>query len=120
MENYIIAYYLEKNNYTPFVIRGPIEDENSYIQGITVNNESFNNTLSYTEMQGIYDSIVAEYKLDELRVLRNRKLSESDWTQFPDIPEETKTAWHPYRQALRDITETYSSPDTVVWPTKPE
>jgi hypothetical protein len=25
-----------------------------------------------------------------------------------------------YRQALRDITETYTSLDDVVWPTKPE
>lgn len=28
--------------------------------------------------------------------------------------------WRFYRQALRDIPETFAEPDNVVWPTKPE
>ena len=32
------------------------------------------------------------------------------------VPEE----WVTYRQALRDITESYTSLEDVVWPTKPE
>ena len=54
-----------------------------------------------------------------LREERNKRLSETDWTQLPDIPESTKNAWQSYRQGLRDITETYSSLDDVVWPDKP-
>ena len=61
----------------------------------------------------------AEVDLENLRSERNNLLKETDWTQFPDIPEATRTAWQPYRQALRDITNTYSSPNDVVWPTKP-
>ena len=60
-----------------------------------------------------------EADLDNLRRERNNLLKETDWTQFPDIPEATRNAWQPYRQALRDITNTYSSPNDVVWPTKP-
>ena len=61
----------------------------------------------------------AEVDLENLRRERNNLLKETDWTQFPDIPEATRNAWQPYRQALRDITNTYSSPNDVVWPTKP-
>lgn len=60
-----------------------------------------------------------EVDLDNLRRERNKLLVESDWTQLPDIPESTKNAWQTYRQGLRDITETYSSLDDVVWPDKP-
>lgn len=60
-----------------------------------------------------------EADLDNLRRERNKLLVESDWTQLPDIPESTKNAWQTYRQGLRDITETYSSLDDVVWPDKP-
>tara|TARA_R100001443_G_C3353124_1_gene177282 strand:- start:47 stop:430 length:384 start_codon:yes stop_codon:yes gene_type:complete len=60
-----------------------------------------------------------EIDLQNLRNERNRLLVESDWTQLPDVPEATKNAWQTYRQELRDITKTYQSLDTVVWPTKP-
>ena len=60
-----------------------------------------------------------EADLDNLRRERNNLLKETDWTQFPDIPEATRNAWQPYRQALRDITNTYSSLNDVVWPTEP-
>ena len=60
-----------------------------------------------------------EIALQNLRNERNRLLVETDWTQLPDVPEETKNAWQTYRQELRDITKTYQSLDTVVWPTKP-
>ena len=57
--------------------------------------------------------------LKKLRRYRTYLLQQCDWTQFPDVPEETRTAWQTYRQQLRDITSTYSSLDDVVWPTKP-
>lgn len=55
--------------------------------------------------------------LNFLRSERNRRLEETDWWVLPD-----RTATDEqlaYRQALRDITDTYSSLDDVVWPTKP-
>jgi hypothetical protein len=72
------------------------------------------------EIQAKSDEIAASIPLKALRDARNRMLFESDWTQGDDVPAEIKTPWTTYRQALRDITETYTSLDDVVWPTKPE
>ena len=58
-----------------------------------------------------------EDNLERLRARRNVLLAETDWWASSDL---TMTAEQTaYRQALRDITDTYSSLDTVVWPTKP-
>ena len=59
----------------------------------------------------------AEQKLKSLRVWRDRLLAGTDvWA----LSDRTMTqAQIDYRQALRDITNTYSDLDTVVWPTKP-
>ncbi len=52
-----------------------------------------------------------------LRAERNQRLANTDWWVMPD---RTATqAQLDYRQALRDITDTYSSLDTVVWPQEP-
>jgi len=57
-------------------------------------------------------------ELDALRKMRNEKLANTDWWVMPD---RTATqAQLDYRTALRDITNTYSSLDDVVWPEKPE
>ena len=53
-----------------------------------------------------------------LREERNRRIAETDWWASSDLTMSAeRTA---YRQALRDITNTYSSLDDVVWPDKPE
>jgi hypothetical protein len=57
-------------------------------------------------------------KLEVLREVRNTKLAETDWWMMPDLT--ATDAQITYRQALRDITNTYSSLDDVVWPEKPE
>lgn len=64
---------------------------------------------------------VAEFEAAEpirqLREQRDRLIAETDWWVLPD---RTATqAQLDYRQALRDITNTYSSLDDVVWPEKP-
>ena len=58
-----------------------------------------------------------EKKLADLRDVRNSKLAETDWWASSDLTmTEAQTA---YRQALRDITDTYTSLDDVVWPEVP-
>ena len=52
-----------------------------------------------------------------LRVERDKKLAETDWWASSDLT--MTTAQTNYRQALRDITDTYTSLSDVVWPTKP-
>lgn len=53
-----------------------------------------------------------------IRGLRNDFLTQSDWTQMPDVSLTTKEAWASYRQALRDITNQID-PFNIVWPTPP-
>lgn len=53
-----------------------------------------------------------------IRNTRNRLLNDSDYTQVPDFPGD-KDAWAAYRQELREVTNTFSSPELVEWPVKP-
>ena len=57
---------------------------------------------------------------DTVRAKRNVLLTESDWTDLPNTPLSNKQEWLDYRQALRDIPSTFTNPEDVVWPTKPE
>lgn len=50
---------------------------------------------------------------------RNRLLYESDWTQLPDVPNESKAAWAAYRQALRDLPSQPGYPTLINWPISP-
>lgn len=71
--------------------------------------------------QAVHDHRVAqraEVELAYLREERNRLLAETDYWMLSDTGT-TSQAQLDYRQALRDITDTYSSPSTVVWPEKP-
>ena len=64
------------------------------------------------DLQNLTDEQIIELgrqaNLEELRQLRNRRLEETDWTQNPDVPEATRERWREYRQALRDITVSYT------------
>lgn len=53
------------------------------------------------------------------RVVRDMKLSQSDWTQLKDSPV-NQIAWAGYRQALREVPQQSDFPYTIVWPKEPE
>jgi thymidylate kinase len=60
----------------------------------------------------------------EIRIQRRNLLAVSDWTQAQDSPlsDSKKAEWQTYRQALRDMPDTYSSEtdiENVIWPTRP-
>jgi hypothetical protein len=55
----------------------------------------------------------------QVRMERDRRLRETDWTQFPDVPEDTRLMWQPYRQLLRDIPQQDNFPHDVIWPVPP-
>ncbi|WP_333000166.1 tail fiber assembly protein [Vibrio vulnificus] len=70
------------------------------------------------------DAIIAasvDGKWGEVRRIRDELIKQTDFTQMPDTPldDAKKAEFTAYRQALRDIPQTYSDPDTVVWPDKP-
>lgn len=54
-----------------------------------------------------------------VKTQRAKLLSSSDWSQLPDISQVVRTAWVPYRKALRDITLQAGYPFNVDWPTAP-
>lgn len=54
-----------------------------------------------------------------VRVERDRRIAETDWTQYQDTSLALKVYWAPYRQALRDIT-TQPDPFNIVWPEQPK
>lgn len=56
---------------------------------------------------------------EQIRAQRDGLLAASDWTALKDVKLSNEQAWLDYRQALRDITKTFSKPEDVVWPTKP-
>jgi len=58
--------------------------------------------------------------VEQARNMRNNILSQSDWTQLPDVPNTiNKTAWATYRQSIRNILVTYPDPTKIVWPIAP-
>lgn len=74
----------------------------------------FSSPVTWSEVQAKLN----ELKLADLRKVRDMLLAETDWWAVADrtiTPEQSA-----YRQALRDITDTYTSLDDVVWPVKPE
>lgn len=74
-------------------------------------------TLDLTAVATKEAELWAVEDLRLLRVERNKRLVDTDHYGLSD---QTMTeAMTTYRQALRDITDTYSSLDDVVWPTKP-
>ena len=77
-------------------------------------------------------ALTDEYKMQDLRYERNRRLTDSDWTQASDSPlsDSKKAEWKTYRQSLRDMTKTidvatikqdgpHIDMSSVTFPTKP-
>ena len=54
-----------------------------------------------------------------VRAERNRRLSDSDWTQLPDSPPDA-LAWGVYRKALRDLPSQPGFPWDIIWPEAPQ
>jgi hypothetical protein len=73
--------------------------------------------VTWTQVKAKYDELVAAEPMRLLRAERNQRLANTDWWASSDL---TMTAEQTaYRQALRDITNTYTSLDDVVWPEEP-
>ena len=122
---------LEALEITEWVLRGEPTNSDEFasmfrkITGTTADGSGIESDNSADWPEGLtWDAV--ETKLNELnaaeplkllREERNKKIAETDWWASSDL---TMTAEQTaYRQALRDITEDYSSLDDVVWPTKP-
>ena len=100
MRHYLIGLTLERLGITEYVIRGDIETQHDFLE-----NTEFEGTV--TDIIGEYNITVAQVNLEELRQARTKKLEATDWwelqSQLPMSSERES-----YRQALRDITDTYT------------
>ena len=78
--------------------------------------------VTWTQVKAKYDELVAAHPISLLRESRDKKLAETDWivTKSLESGVAVPSNWQTYRQALRDITETYTSLDDVNWPEKPQ
>lgn len=77
------------------------------------------NTTDLASVKPFTDEDRATQDAYLVRRKRNILLSNTDWTQTPDVPEATRTAWSTYRQELRDISLQSGFPSSVTWPTTP-
>ena len=73
------------------------------------------------ELNAAWPQVQTDRAWAEVRGQRDRLLSACDWTQVADAPltATEKQAWADYRQALRDIPQSFATPDEVVWPEAP-
>jgi len=125
-----IAYALIDLGIDEFILRGEPTSEAEFNQmftkvtGADDNGSAIESSdpadfgITWAEVSAKKSELVAAEPMRLLREERNRLLAETDWWANSDL---TMTAEQTaYRQALRDITDTYTSLDDVVWPTKPE
>jgi hypothetical protein len=96
------------NDYTKNIIEGtPVLIDGVYYQNWVITNA--------TESEINYR---LENQWEEIRLIRNELLKESDWTQLSDVSQTIKDLWTVYRQELRNITN-QENPFNIEWPVKP-
>ena len=75
------------------------------------------------------EQVKADTAMEMIRIERNQKLKNTDWSQGADVPDSLKTAYTTYRQELRDMPANNSSATivdnkmtlaNVTWPIEPE
>ena len=121
---------------TQFKFDEGIVDETTYLEkcqeqvGVTTTNDAIfgTPTKNWTTFKTKYDEIMSTFPMSELRIERNKRLAETDWSQSPDVPSTTKDKWLTYRQALRDLPASanptldedgYLDHSSITWPTEP-
>jgi hypothetical protein len=70
------------------------------------------------QQEALYRARMDDEQASLVRLARNKKLADCDWTQLADSTAD-KPAWAVYRQALRDVTAQAGFPWNVTWPTEP-
>ena len=124
-----ISQALTELNITEWVLRGEPTTEAEFnamfskVTGADANGTAIESTnpadfgVTWAQVSAKQAELVAAQPLKELRAERDRRIAETDWWASSDLT--MSVAQSKYRQDLRDITDTYSSLDTVVWPVKP-
>jgi hypothetical protein len=90
------------------------EQHQQFLHGMNMQNKE----LVLSEGNLVLQDRVVVITWEQIKSRRNNLLTSSDYTQMADWPGD-KTAWAAYRQALRDLPQTYANAADVVWPSKP-
>jgi hypothetical protein len=108
------------------VVDRPTPDHNTATQTCTQINPTLENgewIMTWQVSDASSDEIAARLEGESaaVRMDRNRRLADCDWTQLSDCPlsDADKTAWATYRSQLRAVPEQSEFPWNVTWPTKP-
>ena len=108
----------EPQNETEFTSKFKIiTGENDNGEAI-ISSDLFGLSVSWSDISTKMSELQTAEPMRLLREERNKLIAETDWWASSDLTMTAEQA--AYRQALRDITNTYTSIDDVVWPTKPE
>lgn len=93
-----------------FSVDGAHSIYTKYVNGAVVD-------LDQSEINEIFTPL----NMEALRVERDAKLAECDWTQLPDtqLTDTKKAEWASYRTLLRDLPSNTSDPANPSWPEKP-
>ncbi|NOU49488.1 hypothetical protein HG263_02860 [Pseudoalteromonas sp. JBTF-M23] len=77
--------------------------------------------VSDFENQMPAEQLLAESKWATVKAIRDAHLKATDWVvvKHQEVGEALPEEFVAYRQALRDIPQTFDNPDEVVWPQKP-
>ena len=78
-----------------------------------------NEDATAAEQEAAYRAQKDAEQAKSVRNDRNKRLTETDWTQVADAPVD-KAAWATYRQALRDVPSQAGFPWDIQWPTQPK
>jgi len=125
---YFLVNKIDNQNY--FIIQGPMQLPDNFgpTSGFNVLEESSPELLSdlcnvtYTiktlTAQELSERV--EVLRSQIRMIRDRYLSLTDFTQLSDVPFSTqaKSEFATFRQQLRDLPNT-SDPTTIIWPSIP-
>lgn len=112
------GFYIDEIEYPNLpmdVVEITEEQHNEILHEINVNSKQVvmvGKTITYIDTPAVVPT------WSDIRTKRDRLLSKSDYTQMPDWPGD-KVAWATYRQQLRDLTNIYSKPEFVEFPTPP-
>ena len=63
---------------------------------------------TWEQVQAKLTELINAEPMRVLRVKRNNKLAETDWTQNRDITLSNDSDWQTYRQSLRDLPQNFS------------
>ena len=119
---FLVAALLELKPNTPFIIDGENELQNvTWGEGVT-------NIPTDKEIIEKCNELLNAEPMKQLRIERDRLLSETDWVtaKAMETEEPIPAEWKAYRQALRDLPATAVPKlengrlTDVTWPEKPE